>query len=302
MRASNLVPHCPTAHRRVAVSGNASPNEKSSSNTTGSFGLSPLIINTAVDDTHKSEMTVIADNHYNSSSTTTATATACKANLARRLLPKKSSFLLKNSFSVSKPGQNGTDMIVKIISEARTTAATIHTPRNVMKSPSTRKQVPPLLLITSQQSNEDSSLFVTRSANDVPKTGTNLRLLLVEDSVSISKMTSMLLKRQGYTVDLANNGAVALELITQDPAAFDIILMDLQMPVMDGLEATRRIRLLESQQTPLLFRQRIICLSANNDVDTLSAAFEAGLDAYMEKPIEMAIFQSTATELMNFTA
>jgi CheY-like chemotaxis protein len=110
----------------------------------------------------------------------------------------------------------------------------------------------------------------------------------------------MLLQKQGHTVTIAENGAEALELITNQYSdtsthKFDVVLMDFQMPVMDGLEATWRIRALETllnadctAEKP--FYQLIIGLSANSDDETVQLARSEGMDDFLEKPFKAAVF------------
>jgi len=302
----NLVPQVPSqprsarSHRRSSVSLASSPlNTPDMATVTlnaekisWKINLAPLTIATENSNPEsKPEMFVIDDRLSN------------KEGGSKNL--RKKSFLLQKSFNSE---EGGSDMIVKIISPRSKTAALIRTPRRATaitprKTKTAVESTTDVLKDVSLDSPNDSLPSRETSSKEKAevqdKKKQPWRFLLVEDSTSIAKMTSMLLKRQGYSVQLASNGVAALDLITRDPTAFDIILMDLQMPVMDGLEATRRIRLLESQQQDLQYRQRIIGLSANNDVDTLSAAFEAGFDAFMEKPIEMDILRSTAAELIN---
>jgi CheY-like chemotaxis protein len=130
-----------------------------------------------------------------------------------------------------------------------------------------------------------------------------LNILLVEDTVLIQKMTRMLLQKQGHTVTVAENGLDALNLITAQyldchvkrEDRFDMVLMDFQMPVMDGLEATRRIRALETllnadHSAGQPFHQLIIGLSANSDDETVQLARSEGMDDFMEKPFKAAVF------------
>ncbi len=143
-----------------------------------------------------------------------------------------------------------------------------------------------------------------------------LNILIVDDSPSILKMSSMMLRRQGHSMCLAENGEIALKKIEEQWSktgrGFDVILMDLQMPVMDGLEAARRLRKFEKEDKyrSLVFatsprspesthsasagtHQFLICISANADEETEQEVFDAGFDAYMPKPFTLELFNNT---------
>ncbi len=117
------------------------------------------------------------------------------------------------------------------------------------------------------------------------------KVLVVDDAPLIVKMTTMLLQRKGHTVQHAVNGADALEKLCMkmDSTVYDVVLMDLQMPVLDGIEAIRRLRTAEdkhSRSSPSgeSERQFVIALSANSDEETKQEALTAGADAFMSKP------------------
>eukprot|EP00599_Poterioochromonas_sp_BG-1_P001505 CAMPEP_0173146148 /NCGR_PEP_ID=MMETSP1105-20130129/8313_1 /TAXON_ID=2985 /ORGANISM="Ochromonas sp., Strain BG-1" /LENGTH=252 /DNA_ID=CAMNT_0014060279 /DNA_START=88 /DNA_END=847 /DNA_ORIENTATION=+ len=121
----------------------------------------------------------------------------------------------------------------------------------------------------------------------------NLKILIVDDAPSILKMSSMMLKRQGHQIWTAENGEIALKRIEEkwrgSGKGFDLVLMDLQMPVMDGLEATRRLRAMEAEgrdssfEISLTSHLLIFGVSANSDHDTMKAAFDAGVDDFIGK-------------------
>ncbi|MDD3354626.1 ATP-binding protein [Zoogloea sp.] len=111
-----------------------------------------------------------------------------------------------------------------------------------------------------------------------------LRVLLVEDNPINQQLALRLLERKGYHVLLAENGQQALDALVQ--GAFDIVLMDMQMPVMDGLEATRRIRAREAREG--LRPTPILAMTANAMAGDREVCLEAGMDDYLAKPIKAA--------------
>jgi signal transduction histidine kinase/DNA-binding response OmpR family regulator/HPt (histidine-containing phosphotransfer) domain-containing protein len=107
-----------------------------------------------------------------------------------------------------------------------------------------------------------------------------LKILVGEDSLVNQKLIHEMLTRRGHTVHLAGNGEEVLARLAGE--RFDILLLDVQMPLMDGFEATRRIRLLESDRAR---KVPIIALTAHALPDDRRRCLEAGMDEYVAKPI-----------------
>jgi len=107
-----------------------------------------------------------------------------------------------------------------------------------------------------------------------------LRILLAEDSVLNQKLAVALLERQGHTVTIANNGLQAVDAV--QAGSYDLILMDVSMPEMDGLEATEEIR---KRQRDSGVRTPIIAMTAHALVGDREQCLAAGMDAYVAKPI-----------------
>jgi CheY-like chemotaxis protein len=153
-----------------------------------------------------------------------------------------------------------------------------------------------------EEDNEEQEEAETMMRRSVTIGGIPRKILLVEDSVMIQKTTSRALRNEGHVVDIARDGAECLKMVTDEEslqANYGLILMDIQMPVMDGIEATRRIREMErvgrleqsgsssSSSRPRRFssHQIIIGLSANSDPETMRQALAAGMDAFIPKPL-----------------
>jgi CheY-like chemotaxis protein len=109
-----------------------------------------------------------------------------------------------------------------------------------------------------------------------------LRLLLAEDNAVNQKLALLLLERLGYRADLAANGLEVLQALNRQ--AYDVILMDVQMPEMDGMEATRQIRQLwAADQQP-----RIVAMTANAMQGDRELCLQAGMNDYISKPVQVA--------------
>ena len=127
-----------------------------------------------------------------------------------------------------------------------------------------------------------SAGLVTR--HTLQESGHALRLLLVEDNRINQQLATRLLEKWGHQVVVAENGQIALDLLNEQP--FDLVLMDMQMPVMGGIEATRLIRQREAavggNKIP------IIAMTANAMAGDREACLEAGMNDYLAKPIKAA--------------
>ena len=107
-----------------------------------------------------------------------------------------------------------------------------------------------------------------------------IRLLLVDDSELNLSVAGHVLRREGAIVSLAINGKEAVDRVVAEPAAFDAVLMDVQMPLMDGYEATRRIRELGLSTLP------IIALTADARTSERTRSLAAGMDDFVSKPFD----------------
>ena len=108
------------------------------------------------------------------------------------------------------------------------------------------------------------------------------KILLVEDNAVNQKVALFSLRKMGHEVDIAENGEICLEKFNKH--SYDVILMDVQMPIMDGYEATRHIRETEKQKG--LRPVRIIAMTANAEKSERSFCLSIGMDEYISKPFK----------------
>ena len=138
---------------------------------------------------------------------------------------------------------------------------------------------------------EDTAAPAARAAK--PATGKGLSVLVAEDNDINALLACALLTRLGHRPTVVGNGAAAVEAWERARAAqtpYDLVLMDIQMPGMDGLEATRRIRAAEAGAgTPT----RILALSANAQAEDRDAALAAGMQGLLTKPLDRERLQET---------
>ena len=138
---------------------------------------------------------------------------------------------------------------------------------------------------TSSSSNDDNDLMFS-----------GIKCLLVEDNALNAEIAIELLSMQGIEVDRATNGKEALDIMTNiDEGYYDIIFMDIQMPIMNGFEATKSIRSLPSNYTKSV---PIIAMSANAYADDVHHSIDVGMNAHISKPIDLKVLYATISKFV----
>ena len=123
------------------------------------------------------------------------------------------------------------------------------------------------------------------------------RILLVEDNALNQEIAVEILREAGFLVEVASDGSVAVEKMRNAvPGQYDLILMDIQMPVMDGYEATRKIRAMEA---PFCRAIPILAMTANAFEEDRQDAIAAGMNGHLAKPIDPNAFLKTLSEILN---
>lgn len=109
-----------------------------------------------------------------------------------------------------------------------------------------------------------------------------LKVLVAEDNLINQKVAMINLKKLGHEVEIAINGQMALDMYKT--GSYDVILMDIQMPIMDGIEATIAIREYEKEKG--IKKIRIVAITANAMNEDKDKCFEIGMNGYITKPIQ----------------
>ncbi len=124
---------------------------------------------------------------------------------------------------------------------------------------------------------------------------TGKKILLVEDNELNREIALTILEDSGFSVSTADDGSKAVEMVQNAaPGDFDVILMDIQMPVMDGLEATRQIRAIGSE----ISRIPIIAMTANAFEEDRKASIEAGMNEHVAKPIDVDYLKTVIAKFL----
>jgi PAS domain S-box-containing protein len=129
-----------------------------------------------------------------------------------------------------------------------------------------------------------------REPGGLPKADSfQLRVLLVEDAPVIQRVAAAMLRNLGHHVQIVDNGQQAVEAVQASP--YDVVFMDIQMPVMDGLEATRRIR----AGLPRQHQPRIVAMTGAVPVGSRDVCVDAGMDDYLAKPVRQVDMRRVMT-------
>lgn len=122
------------------------------------------------------------------------------------------------------------------------------------------------------------------------------RILLAEDVEMNQELAVVILENAGFSVDVADNGQIAFDMVAKsDPGYYQAVLMDVQMPVMDGYEATKRIRQLENHELASI---PIIAMTANAFTEDREEALRSGMNGHIAKPIDVQVLFETLENIL----
>ena len=139
-----------------------------------------------------------------------------------------------------------------------------------------------------------------RSGEDEGISFDGMRALLVEDNMINMEIAQMLLSQEGFLIETAENGKIAMEMTAaSEPGYYDVILMDVQMPVMDGYTATQAIR---SLPDPRLAGIPIIAMTANAFQEDIRKAEEVGMNGHIAKPLDIPSMKATLQQVLKKAA
>ena len=131
-------------------------------------------------------------------------------------------------------------------------------------------------------------------ASAVPTDFSGYRLLIVEDNEINREIATMILLQNGFVLETAENGKIALDMVSEsEPGYYDAILMDIQMPVMNGYDAAKAIRALDDKR---LANIPIIAMTANAFKEDIQVSLDAGMNGHISKPIDVKTMLATLTK------
>ena len=122
------------------------------------------------------------------------------------------------------------------------------------------------------------------------------RILLAEDNELNQEIAAAVLEEAGFTTEIAENGQIAVDMLEKSqPGYYRLVLMDVQMPVMDGYEATRAIRALENRKLASI---PILAMTANAFEEDRQAALRSGMNGHIAKPIDVKNLIKTLSSVL----
>lgn len=149
----------------------------------------------------------------------------------------------------------------------------------------------PFRIATEEQFLEDQKQKKTRRMQEMK----GKRILLAEDNDLNAEIAMTILQENGFKVEHAEDGAICLKMVKEKPHQYyDVILMDIQMPNMDGYETTKEIRRLKDERASI----PIVAMTANAFEEDRKKAFDVGMDGYIAKPMTMDVLFATLEEIL----